>query len=604
MYAAAVKKKKGEESRAAANALAQSKSGEKQGQGFVDNRPKSIDISRLRAKGNDKVAQTMQKKGKGKGLPESLKEGIENLSGYSMDDVNVHYNSPRPAQLQALAYTQGPDINIAPGQEKHLPHEAWHVVQQKQGRVKPTMQMKGVNPKDEVVLEHEENTNNNKSDFFGHNSPSANSNSIKEVRHRAGGARNVAILARYQYTIQRDVELKNILTGQKSTALPEQVITMIKNADKKEAFDIQREATLSRFLQETNKIYGQLQGNDIKRDFTSYELGDSNRQLENTSIRTEKDVEGFRDIFRSVLTQGLKSRGDMERTGVKFSSSSHDTKKKYAAQKSQLEEIIQEGEVYLKNTVKEAGTADTIEQTKRDTIKDMLEMVGTGAFSVALERGDHKYFGKIVPMVQTVRQVQKEKTPTSKQTGFNLGTGLSFGGGLKKKAESIKSNMPETNETETYLEQDFQKEVMEESIVTKSGRKDIENRLLNNFLILVNPKGKDMTKGENVVEEVATSEFNLVYVPEPYYKDAWSIMKEEELDTGILRNVKMGKISETGKTEDERITLHYIHANGYKFTEDYQIPRYDKALIKDMKNPEKEVIVSHIVKTPTEIERM
>ena len=49
----------------------------------------------------------------------------------------------RPAQLQAHAFAQGADIHMAPGQEKHLPHEAWHVVQQKQGRVKPTVQMKG-----------------------------------------------------------------------------------------------------------------------------------------------------------------------------------------------------------------------------------------------------------------------------------------------------------------------------------------------------------------------------------------------------------------------------------------------------------------------------
>ncbi|MDJ0662336.1 MAG: DUF4157 domain-containing protein [Crocosphaera sp.] len=76
------------------------------------------------------------------GLPDHLKAGVENLSGYSLDDVKVHYNSPKPAQLQALAYTQGTDIHVASGQEKHLPHEAWHVVQQKQGRVKPTMQMK------------------------------------------------------------------------------------------------------------------------------------------------------------------------------------------------------------------------------------------------------------------------------------------------------------------------------------------------------------------------------------------------------------------------------------------------------------------------------
>lgn len=76
------------------------------------------------------------------GLPDQLKSGIEQLSGFSADDVKVHYNSGRPAQLQALAYAQGTDIHIAPGQEKHLPHEAWHVVQQKQGRVQPTLQMK------------------------------------------------------------------------------------------------------------------------------------------------------------------------------------------------------------------------------------------------------------------------------------------------------------------------------------------------------------------------------------------------------------------------------------------------------------------------------
>jgi len=89
------------------------------------------------------------------GLPDNLKTGIENLSGYSMDDVKVHYNSDKPAQLQALAYTQGTDIHVAPGQEKHLPHEAWHVVQQKQGRVQPTMQMQGVNVNDNEGLEKE-----------------------------------------------------------------------------------------------------------------------------------------------------------------------------------------------------------------------------------------------------------------------------------------------------------------------------------------------------------------------------------------------------------------------------------------------------------------
>ena len=90
------------------------------------------------------------------GLPDALKSGIEGLSGMSMDHVRVHQNSSKPAQLGAHAYAQGSDIHLAPGQAHHLPHEAWHVVQQAQGRVKPTMQMKeGVPVNDDAGLERE-----------------------------------------------------------------------------------------------------------------------------------------------------------------------------------------------------------------------------------------------------------------------------------------------------------------------------------------------------------------------------------------------------------------------------------------------------------------
>jgi len=103
-----------------------------------------------------KNSPEQSRKGNNTGLPDNLKSGIENLSGYSLDDVNVNYNSDKPAQLNAHAYAQGTDIHLASGQEKHLPHEAWHVVQQKQGRVKPTMQMKGkVNVNDDAGLEKE-----------------------------------------------------------------------------------------------------------------------------------------------------------------------------------------------------------------------------------------------------------------------------------------------------------------------------------------------------------------------------------------------------------------------------------------------------------------
>ena len=105
---------------------------------------------------DNRPQSTIQKKANNTGLPNQLKSGIENLSGHSMDDVKVHYNSSKPAQLNAHAYAQGTDIHIASGQEKHLPHEAWHVVQQKQGRVRPTMQLKAkVNINDDKSLEKE-----------------------------------------------------------------------------------------------------------------------------------------------------------------------------------------------------------------------------------------------------------------------------------------------------------------------------------------------------------------------------------------------------------------------------------------------------------------
>ena len=110
----------------------------------------------LPAKTNYPLAPvTQRKEGPRTGLPEPLKSGIESLSGMSMDHVKVHYNSSQPAQLNALAYAQGSDIYIGPGQEKHLPHEAWHVVQQRSGRAKPTIQMKAQGISNESRLERE-----------------------------------------------------------------------------------------------------------------------------------------------------------------------------------------------------------------------------------------------------------------------------------------------------------------------------------------------------------------------------------------------------------------------------------------------------------------
>ena len=89
------------------------------------------------------------------GLPDGLKSGLESLAGFDLSDVRVHYDSPKPAQLNALAYTQGQEIHVGPRQERHLAHEAWHVVQQMQGRVQPTIQTKRVAINDDARLERE-----------------------------------------------------------------------------------------------------------------------------------------------------------------------------------------------------------------------------------------------------------------------------------------------------------------------------------------------------------------------------------------------------------------------------------------------------------------
>lgn len=99
--------------------------------------------------------QATQLKENKTGMPDNLKSGLENLSGMNMDHVKVHYNSPEPAQLNAHAFTQGSDIHVASGQEKHIAHEGWHVVQQAEGRVQPTMQMSGTQINGDAGLEKE-----------------------------------------------------------------------------------------------------------------------------------------------------------------------------------------------------------------------------------------------------------------------------------------------------------------------------------------------------------------------------------------------------------------------------------------------------------------
>ncbi len=89
------------------------------------------------------------------GIPDNLKARVEAKANLSLDDVRVHYNSSKPTQLRALAYTQGNQVYIGPGQEGHLAHELGHVVQQKLGMVKPTGSIAGMPLNDERRLEED-----------------------------------------------------------------------------------------------------------------------------------------------------------------------------------------------------------------------------------------------------------------------------------------------------------------------------------------------------------------------------------------------------------------------------------------------------------------
>ena len=70
----------------------------------------------------------------GQGLPGDLRLGYEQAFGSDLSNVRVHYNSHRPQELGARAFTQGNDIFLGPAPDQVnrqlIGHELTHVVQQ------------------------------------------------------------------------------------------------------------------------------------------------------------------------------------------------------------------------------------------------------------------------------------------------------------------------------------------------------------------------------------------------------------------------------------------------------------------------------------------
>ena len=114
------------------------------------------------------VRQPLQKKTKPDdenrtSMPGELKDKMENAFSANFSDVRIHPNSGKATEVGALAYTQGSDVHFAPGQFKPetssgrqlLGHELVHVVQQHQGRVRPTGEVAGMPVNDSQDLENE-----------------------------------------------------------------------------------------------------------------------------------------------------------------------------------------------------------------------------------------------------------------------------------------------------------------------------------------------------------------------------------------------------------------------------------------------------------------
>lgn len=102
----------------------------------------------------EKTVRIRQRKNE-TGLSDQMKESLEQKTGFSADDVRVYRNSPVPAQMGALAISEGSNIHLGPGNDKHLMHELGHWVQKKMGKVKATGMENGIPINDDPALEDE-----------------------------------------------------------------------------------------------------------------------------------------------------------------------------------------------------------------------------------------------------------------------------------------------------------------------------------------------------------------------------------------------------------------------------------------------------------------
>jgi hypothetical protein len=96
-------------------------------------------------------------------LPEDVQTKMESSFGEDFSNVKIHKNSIQAKEINAHAFTQGNQIHFAPGKfnpksktgQELIGHELTHVVQQSQGIVSPTKEIKGMPVNDNKDLEKE-----------------------------------------------------------------------------------------------------------------------------------------------------------------------------------------------------------------------------------------------------------------------------------------------------------------------------------------------------------------------------------------------------------------------------------------------------------------
>ena len=182
-----------------------------------------------------------------------IKQNVSQLMGTDVTDAQVHYNSSKPAQLQAEATAQGTEVHLAPGKEQHLGHELTHVAQQKQGRVQPTIQANnGVGINNDPLLEKEADVVGEKAIQGKVGAGKANPTQIASVHHIAPVQRYVVYKDKDQVKHLSEDETKVVSPQQKEYTEKER--TKYENEKNKNDKKYKRGAKAKKISKRTQKL--------------------------------------------------------------------------------------------------------------------------------------------------------------------------------------------------------------------------------------------------------------------------------------------------------------------------------------------------------------